>query len=274
MEVDSLETKKRNPFISGVLSLFFTGIGQIYNGQLKKGIIFYFIQLLLPVVLLSTQLRYSYPGLVTTFIIIAIYRMLITVEAVATSISLKEIRLKKYNKWYFYLVFILLGFIITATFCLHNYTREKIIGLKPYYIPSISMSPTVHNKDHFMVDLKYFKKNKPQRGDIIVFDFPLNPERKFLKRIIALEGDKVEVKEGSIFVNEKDIANLYNLQGKKAGISNGTKLGPLVVPPGKYFVVGDNYNNSEDSRHWGYIDMKDIKGKVYYVFYPIGRDIK
>jgi signal peptidase I len=110
----------------------------------------------------------------------------------------------------------------------------------------------------------------PERGDIVVFSptealQKLNYREAFIKRIIGLPGDKVQVKGGQVYINDQPLAETY--------ISDKPEYewGPMVIPPNSYFVLGDNRNNSLDSAHWGFVPRENIIGKATQRFYPFNR---
>jgi signal peptidase I len=102
----------------------------------------------------------------------------------------------------------------------------------------------------------------PQRGDVIVFRFPNQTERDFIKRVIGEPGDEVQVKDGLVFINGKALDEKYILERPNYN------FGPEIVPDGEYFVLGDNRNNSYDSRSWGFVPEKDIVGKAWVSYWP------
>jgi signal peptidase I len=103
----------------------------------------------------------------------------------------------------------------------------------------------------------------PRRGDVIVFKYPGEPDRDFIKRIIGVPGDTVEIKDdGLVYVNGHALAEPYELERPN------NSYGPAVVPEGEYFVLGDNRNNSFDSRNWGFVPEKDIIGKAWVSYFP------
>ncbi|MGL5082580.1 MAG: signal peptidase I [Microcoleaceae cyanobacterium] len=141
------------------------------------------------------------------------------------------------------------------------------------YIPSGSMEPTLEVNDRLIIDKLGYRFKEPNRGDIVVFSPPdqLKSQYKdaFIKRIIGLPGDTVEVKGGTVYVNgealpEDYIAELPHEDWPPAGIEN-------VVPADSYLVMGDNRNNSYDSRKWGYVPRENIIGRAILRFWPINR---
>ncbi len=137
--------------------------------------------------------------------------------------------------------------------------------IQPFYIPSASMEPTLLINDRIIVNMLIYRFSPPKRGDIVVFRYPVDPSRDFIKRVVALEGETVEVKQGYLFVNGRRLDEPY--LPKQVMID----FGPKKVPPGNLFVMGDNRNNSDDSRVWGPLPKQNIIGKAFVIFWPPGR---
>ncbi len=154
--------------------------------------------------------------------------------------------------------------------------------VQAFKIPSGSMIPTLLVGDHLLVnkfiygiklpfsDKRILVFRKPQRGDIIVFRYPEDPSRDFIKRVIAIEGDVVEEKNKVVYVNGRPLNEPY-VQHTRSRISNPFEprdnFGPYIVPKDKLFVMGDNRDQSYDSRYWGYVDLKDVKGKAMIIYW-------
>jgi signal peptidase I len=155
--------------------------------------------------------------------------------------------------------------------------------IQAFKIPTGSMEPTLIVGDHILVnkflygtdvpfsDKKILTFKKPARGDIIVFKYPENPKRDFIKRIIAVEGDIIESRDKVIYVNDKAVEENYASHSdsgiKPGGIEPRDNFGPYIVPKEKYFVMGDNRDQSYDSRYWGYVDADLIKGKALIIYW-------
>ena len=127
-----------------------------------------------------------------------------------------------------------------------------------------AMSPTLNDQDRLIVDKTAYRIGEPRRGDIVMLYYPLNPHKQFVKRVIAEEGDQIRISGGHVFLNDVPME-----EGYVAHRSRDT-FGPVVVPEGYYFVMGDRRNNSSDSRHWGYVPKKYILGRVVYRWWPFG----
>ena len=139
--------------------------------------------------------------------------------------------------------------------------------IQAFWIPSGSMIPTLEIGDRVLV-LKFWymiPKIEPKRGDIIVFKFPMDPKRDFVKRLIGKPGDTVEIKDGRVFVNAREIVEPY-VQN-----SDNFNMAPLVVPEKKYLCLGDNRPNSQDGRFWGFVPENFIRGPAVFRYWPISR---
>jgi len=145
--------------------------------------------------------------------------------------------------------------------------------VQTFKIPSGAMTPTLIPKDRLLVDKSAYKNSVPKRGDIIVFKFPDDTARDFIKRVIGLPGESLEIREGKVLINGREqtdsnkisTINYYN-KGPKA--LPGTAVN---IPEGNYFVMGDNSQSSHDSRYWGFVPAENILGKAYKIYYPFAR---
>ena len=143
--------------------------------------------------------------------------------------------------------------------------------VQAFKIPSGSMLPTLQIGDHILVNkfLYYFTPLK--RGDIIVFKFPQDETRDFIKRVIGLPGETLEVRGKQVLINGAALAERYAVhsEGPIPRAGDRAHLGPLVIPPGQLFMMGDNRDHSMDSRVWGFLDERKIKGKAFIVYFSI-----
>jgi signal peptidase I len=149
------------------------------------------------------------------------------------------------------------------------------------------MEPTLQVGDHLLVNkfiygikfpligTKYFQLKKPQRGDIIVFIYPKDRSKDFIKRVIGTEGEKVEIIQNKIYINDKKIDDPWGRYDER---SQSTKYlhpmekdGPFFVPKGFLFVLGDNRDNSQDSRFWGFVNVNEVKGKALIIYFSWDR---
>ncbi len=130
-----------------------------------------------------------------------------------------------------------------------------------------SMAPTLSDQDRLIVNKLAYRIGEPRRGDIVMLYYPLDPEKSFVKRVIAEEGDSVRIVEGRVYVNDIPLPDDY----VPAEYQSHDDWGPQVIPDGYYFVMGDHRNNSSDSRHWGMVPKKYIIGRVQLRWWPVPR---
>ncbi len=268
--------KKRKPVLALLLSLVTPGLGHVYNGQLRRGVSYLVGIFLANIVLLF--LLVTFYGMIFCLIVPGAFFLFIAIDAVRGAIKLKTIELKPYNKWYIYLLIFLLSNVVGQ---LLIWTTKNNIA-KAYKTPSSTMAPTLLVGDHLVADMRIYKSQKPQRGDIIIFEFPKDPSKEFIKRVICVEGDKVEIIENKIYINDKllnDPWGNFGDGGLGKDIPGLDSYGPVVVPKDSLFVLGDNRNYSQDSRFWGFVDVKKVKGKALYLYWAkdksrIGMELK
>jgi signal peptidase I len=171
------------------------------------------------------------------------------------------------------------SFIIAALIAL--FVRSFFV--QAFKIPSSSMEPTLLVGDHLLVnrlsyvikvpftDLIIYEISKPKRGDVIVFRYPLDKSKDFIKRVIATEGETVEIRDKVVYINGRKIedphaffSDPHIIPGNLAPRDN---LGPLVVPKDAYFVMGDNRDRSLDSRFWGFVRKEHLVGKAFILYF-------
>lgn len=139
----------------------------------------------------------------------------------------------------------------------------RLFILAPFYIPSGSMEPTLRIGDRIIVSKISYVFKEPQRGDVVVFRYPLDPSRDFVKRLVGLPGETVSLRNGRLYINGQPVPEDY-----LPGDMKFADFGPVRVPAGYYFVLGDNRNNSDDSRVWGPLPRQNIIGKAVLVYWP------
>jgi len=160
--------------------------------------------------------------------------------------------------------------------------------VQAFKIPSGSMKPTLQVGDHILVNkfiygvkIPYLSSvvlpvKDPQRGDIVVFKFPVDPRKDFIKRVIAVPGDVVEIRDKTIFINGRRVNHDYGVFSDPRTIAGNLKprdnLGPITVPKDALFVMGDNRDESFDSRFWGFVPIRDVSGKAFIIYWSWDSD--
>lgn len=139
--------------------------------------------------------------------------------------------------------------------------------VQAFWIPSSSMVPTLEIGDRVLV-LKFWyslPKTEPERGQIAVFKYPVDPRRDFVKRIIGLPGERIEIRDGTVYINGKELFEPYVKN------TDTYEMEPIEVPDKKYFCLGDNRPNSQDGRFWGFVPKKFLRGPAVFRYWPITR---
>jgi signal peptidase I len=138
-------------------------------------------------------------------------------------------------------------------------------GFQVARVDGLSMAPTLEDHDRLIVNKLVYELGDPRPGDIVMLYYPVNPEKMFVKRVIAKEGDTVRIVDGRVFVNDVPLHDDY----VPAEFRSHDDWGPQVIQLGYYFVMGDHRNNSSDSRHWGSVPKRYIVGKVKVRWWPL-----
>jgi signal peptidase I len=148
--------------------------------------------------------------------------------------------------------------------------------VQAFKIPSGSMIPTLLVGDHILVNKFVYRFADPARGDVIVFKYPVDETRDFIKRIIAVGGEDLFIKDQKIYINckppEASCRPIDDPWGKWEERFGGAETTSVKVPADSYFVMGDNRNNSQDSRYWGFVRREKIKGRAFLIYWSWDSD--
>ena len=160
--------------------------------------------------------------------------------------------------------------------------------VQAFKIPSGSMKSTLLVGDHILVNkfvygirlpiwnTELVHLSNPKRGDIIVFQYPVDPSKDFIKRVVGIPGDTVRIQNKKVFVNDQPLEEPYAIHSDNrilpASISTRDNMAPITVPPGHLFVMGDNRDESHDSRFWKFVSFNDLRGKAFIIYWSWNRD--
>lgn len=159
--------------------------------------------------------------------------------------------------------------------------------VQAFNIPSGSMEPTLLPGDYILVNkfiygiripymnIKIFSYNEPKRGDVIVFIYPKDRSKDFIKRVIGMQGETVQIIGGKIYIDNTLISDTWGYFDEKVApdfITAVENFGPVLVPEGSLFVMGDNRNRSEDSRFWGFLPLNNVLGKSFIIYFSWDRE--
>jgi signal peptidase I len=273
-----MNIKERKPFTALILSFLTPGLGQLYNGQHNKALIYFFIIPFLYLIMGLFGLRRSITGLLFAIpiaLLVITFFIFQLIDAFHRAKKWPKINLKIYNKWFIYLAIIIVFLFFINPFS----TTMMRAGTKTYKMRSASMAPTLKTGDFIMVDHEYYVKHKPKYGDLIIFKYPKDKSQNFIKRIIGTEDDKIELINDDLFINDKKL-NLKSINNNTyeeslgrtdyqilTGHNRNDNFKPIIVTENSVFVLGDNRENSIDSRNFGCININDVIGKVLYIYW-------
>ena len=250
------------------LTLVAAGLGQVYNGEGRKGalLLVAFIPLvgLIGLLVLSPFFAFATPVAVVLGVGFLGYAL---ADAIAGSRKRADAyELKPYNR-----VLVYVGIVVVAGLAREGLTlglREGVV--QAFRIPSESMLPTLQVGDYLFVD-KRAGARVPRRGDVIVYRYPEDPRRSYIHRVVAVGGDKVEVRDKVVYVNDRAAEDAHVIHIDPATHSGEfdprDNCGPYAVPKGSYFVMGDNRDNSNDSRFWGPLEGALVEGKARGIYW-------
>ncbi|MGZ3695538.1 MAG: signal peptidase I [Bdellovibrionota bacterium] len=284
---------KRNRWLAALLSFLSFGLGQIYNGQARRaGNILFFLFALAAL----TRSHFVIWGGEYMLALLLLSLVLLWLWSIADSFREASTERPKYryNRWYYYLAYY---FLMPASFALLAMVFRKVGTADYYRIPAMSMAPTVWDGDYITINKMAFRFHKPKAGDVAVFRFPKDQAISFIKRVVAVPGDEVKIIDKILYVNGKgmniafiedpsvmeslgpkeeslklrlfreDLNGTEHMLAYEAGTMVNSTYGPVTVPPGQYFVLGDNRDRSSDSRIWGFVPEENFVGKASFVYF-------
>ena len=183
--------------------------------------------------------------------------------------------LTRFNRWPVYIAYVLLSSVA-------SFATGSLSPTKAYNVPTSGMEPAIEARDYIVADMNYYNSHDVRAGDIVVFRHPNDPHQPYVKRCIALGGQTVEIRNGLAFVDGNRSLPTLLLKRRDQMIKprdfkdpriyppdsgNEDQYGPVTIPEGKLFVLGDYRDNSLDSRYFGFVDRNAVVGKAEYVYW-------
>lgn len=276
--------KTRKPWLAFTLSFLCPGLGQLYNGNLVLAGVALAVGTSLA--LASTPFLFdALSTLLAAMLVGFVFDLIFAIQALREARRLKAVDLRPFQRWWAYVAFAAVLYGLPDGYGLFMPTR-----LMSFQIPSESMLPNLQVGDRLIADGWAFWGREPQRGQIVVFDYPRDPSIKYVKRLIGLPGDVVEVRNGVIVLNGQEVEQTslgkpedggtydYLLPYKERIGDNEYKIlrsisslnlnhHSITVPEGKYFVMGDNRDHSSDSRVWGFVDRSQLIASMQFIYF-------
>jgi signal peptidase I len=264
-----LKNKPRKPWLAGLLTFFTLGLGHLYYGDVKKGIFLFAGGQLFLIIAFSSFHFYAPIGPIIAIICGIAYLIYCIADSVSGAKAYKNsYSMKRYNKWYMYILYWFVASFVIQTIV--EVTVKSNIA-QAYKIPSGAMMDTLQIGDHIMADKFTYKLSKPKRGDIVIFPFPNDPSKDYIKRIVALGGEAIEIMDKKVMINGIKLDEPYTVYSDlrifPKNINQRDNFGPVTVPDDSFFVMGDNRDQSNDSRFWGFVKKHTVKGKAMSIYW-------
>ena len=146
------------------------------------------------------------------------------------------------------------------------------LAVQNFNIEGMSMEPSLHDKELILVDKWSYLFHAPTRGDVIVFVAPPEPSQDYIKRIVAIPGDTITIRDTTVIVDGVKLNETYVDPKRQGNLYAYKNISNMLVPPGDYFVLGDNRIGSSDSRNWGFVPRANIIGRAALVYWPLGQN--
>lgn len=265
------------PWIAAALSLCCAGLGHVYCGRLRRGLVLFLLSLLIvPVAAFVAGLALSTTALVGLLVslqgLLGLW-LFAVVDAWRTAARSRESPRHDCQRPIVYVLFVAVG--IVSPLLSAVYIRQNL--LEAFYIPTASMAPYLHRGDHILVNKARWRTQLLKHHDVVVFRAPDHAERNYIKRIVGLPGEVVTFDGREVRVNGKPVSvpnasaterKTDDADGDDEQEENHEKNKVLVIPAGTCYVLGDNRGNSHDSRDFGPVAVRDILGVAEYVYLP------
>ena len=247
------------------MSLVLPGWGQFYNGHASRGLIWYLGIMAYGLAYLhwsALWIGFGVRGFLFAWGLVLVGYVLAAVEAAVS--ARRAPRRRSYQKWWCYiLVFVLATLsqnLVIPTVC---DVFRVTLAVKPYTIPSGSMVPSLEPGDLALVDMRAYYDGSPKQFEPVILSYPDETDRDYVARVVAGPGDSCRIEDGNLFVNGEQVGSIYT------GILEEMK--ETLIQPGHVFVMGDNVNNSRDSRYRGQVPITLVRGRIKGIVWPLGR---
>jgi len=256
--------------IALLLSVFLPGLGQAYNRQPRKAIL---LSGAIPILYFASgilELLHHFAGLILHVVLFSGLSLFIVGDAVWVAGKPRDsLRPGVNTKLLYICLAVLVSFNLFAFST--DFYFDKVLGVRPYRIPSDSMTPTIIVGDRIITDMRHYLKHSPQRGDLVILRSPLDDSLQ-IKRVIAVGGDVLAGNRQSVSVDGERIQEPYlqPVPGEESVLHDPyDEYGPLRIPANQFFVMGDNRLHSFDSRQprFGTVGIERIRGKPLFVYW-------
>jgi signal peptidase I len=263
------------PLIAALLSLAVPGAGHLYAGRVVKGLVLWLVGPVLAWLALLGGVASTFTGMVLLLVALLAYWIGLAVSAALDARRTNGSRLGR-GRW------IAVAGLLAVQVALGTLPIRSWLPVRSFRIPSSSMEPAVQVGDHLIADMRAWDRRDPERGDLVIYRHPERPESLALDRVIGLPGERIDLQDERVYVDGRPIEDPWATHSDSRTYADSPfypplvvardQFGPLVVPDGALFLLGDNRDNSNDSRFQGPIARSLLVGRPLYLYWSHDRD--
>jgi len=266
----SRATSRPRPLLAHLLSLLAPGAGHVYAGRPGKGVALWLAGSAVAWLGLAGGAFSTFSGMIVMLAVLVGYWLWVSVSAMVEARRARGATLGK-GRWY-----VLAGLLVVQLAASTLPTRS-LLPVRSFRVPSASMAPAIRPGDHLIADMRVWNRRRPRRGDLVIYHQPRRPQEMSVKRVIGLPGETVELRDRRLYVDGRPVEDpwaRYSDEGSPylPQVTGRDRFGPSAVPEGSLFVLGDNRDNSFDSRAHGPIASSLLVGEPLYVYWSRDRD--
>ena len=260
--------KPRRPWLAFLVGLIFPGLGHLYAGDplraaIAAGIVF--VAITPALILVKALLSWSAAAVIAGLVASLVLWFAIPFDGARLARHRRDRTLSAWNRVWVYLVYAVLAFVLWSVTSM--WWREHL-WFRTFRIPSAAMADTILLDDIVVADMRTSRLFPLRRGEIVIFEYPPEPEVSYIKRVVGLPGETLELRSSQLHVDGLPLEESYVNEDYR----EAENFGPVIVPEDHYFVLGDHRNRSSDSRVWGFLSRDHIQGKAYRIYWPGGED--
>lgn len=270
MEDKLTNNKTLNIILAVILSFFMIGLGQIACGKIKRGVSLYILSqiLFISAAFIAIQPFPLFNIIAAGLIFISVFLFAIIDSILIARNPDNSLKLKPLIGYPLLVVILIVNSSLVQP-VINKTIKDDYV--QAFQIPTRSMLPSLLMGDHILANKTAYNNSGPSRGDIIVFDFPEDTSRTYIRRVVGLGGDVIEIKNKQLYINDTKYNENYIIYVEAKSLPENSQpidnYGPVSVPKGSFFVLGDNRNHSYDSRYWGFLAADKVKGKAATIYW-------
>jgi signal peptidase I len=264
--MEPASTRKVNPILAFLAGFFGLGLGYLYVGKPRFAVATVAgIYAVLAFFAWTRLVVYSVMAWWLLWVVCLLALGVLLIHPVVFAVKHRVLPRRRYNRWWLYLLWIAGFNSVGVSLSSH---RAAVLGYEPFRIPSTSMSPKVELGDFVLADTWRYRSHAAVAGEIVIVERPENPGVKYIKRVVGVAGDTIEMREGIVYRNGRPVAEPYVHAPVPYG-GSPRNVRAFTLGPDLIYVLGDYRDNSLDSRQWGLLATTTLRGRVQYIWLSI-----